>query len=265
MITKKHLIVFLAFKEVDVIKKSFESIENVSSDIFVIENKSENSQEIEEYFRSKSDSLIGYIQFNENTENSSIPLFNKAFNDLITSYEFITYTDGDLYSYDAEEMFREILEAFHNPDVMVSSSAVWEGNYSFINSKEYIDIIKKNKSNLKPLELRKGFEDFLSEQKDNDRDFGSQIIPAGLSMGHFFVTIRSQDLNHIFDLELYMDAYIYRKVKELEREWHITTKNISYHISWDLYYQGSPYYEWKRENKDTLWKIAKESDFRVIV
>ena len=145
MITKKHLIVFLAFKEVDIIKKSFESIKDVSSDIFVIENKSENSQEIEEYFKSKSDSLIGYIQFNENTENSSIPLFNKAFKDLVISYEYITYTDGDLYSYDAEEMFREILEAFKNPRVMVSSSAVWGGNYSFINSKEYIDIIKKIK------------------------------------------------------------------------------------------------------------------------
>jgi hypothetical protein len=265
MITKKHLIVFLAFREVDVIKKSFESIEDVSSDIFVIENKSENSLEIEEYFKSKSKSLIGYIQFNENTENSSIPLFNKAFKDLVISYEYITYTDGDLYSYDAEEMFREILEAFKNPRVMVSSSAVWGGNYSFINSKEYIDIIKKNKSNLKPLELRKGFEDFLSEQKDNNRDFGSKNYPVSLSTGHFFVTLRNQDLNHIFDLEVYMDAYIYRKVTELKKEWHITNRNISYHMSWDLYYKGSPYYEWKRENKDTIWQFAKESDFRVIV
>lgn len=265
MITKKHLVIFLAFRELDVIKKSFESIEMISSDIFVIENKSENSDEIEEYFKSKSNSLIGYIQFNENVENSSIPLFNKAYRDLVKSYEYVTYTDGDLYVYNAEEMFSEIIEAFKNPRVMVSSSRIWEGNYSFINSKEWADVIKKNKSNLKPLEYRKGFEEFLSEQKENTLTFGSKNYKSGSSIGHFFVTYRNKDLESIFEIDIYMDAYIFRKVVEKKKEWHVTTKNISYHMSWDLYYEGSPYYNWKMENKDTLWKRIIESDFRVII
>ena len=267
MITKRHLIVFLAFREIDVIKKSFESIEHVSSDIFVIENKSENSPEIEEYFKTKLGSLIGYIQFNKNTENSSIPLFNRAYRDLIESYEYITYTDGDLYAYDAEEMFKEILEAFKNPRVMVSSSTVWRDNFPFINSKEYKKLIKANvvSDNLLPLENRKTLEDFINEQKINTRPFGSKDSPVTLSTGHFFVTYKNKDLKHIFEIPIYTDSYIYQKVKELNKEWHITTKNISYHMSWDLYYTGSPYYNWKKEKRETIWKHIIESDFRVIL
>ena len=157
MITKRHLIVFLAFKEVDIIKKSFESIKDVQSDIFIIENKSEYSDQIEEYF--KEQNIIGYIQFNENTENSSIPLFNRAYKDLVKSYEYITYTDGDLYVCDAESMFEEILGAFKNPNVMVSSCEIWTKNYH---------LIEKDKEGLKPLELRGTFNQYLEEMKNRE-------------------------------------------------------------------------------------------------
>lgn len=257
MITKKHLVVFLAFRELDVIKKSFESIENISSDIFIIENKSENSDEIEEYFKSKSNSLIGYIQFNENVENSSVPLFNKAYKDLVKSYEYVTYTDGDLYVYNAEEMFREIIEGLKNSNVMVSSSRIWLKNHH---------LLENGKDDLKPLELRGNFDDFLEEQKVNDYEFGCKFAPSGLGLkGHYFVTFRSRDLDHIFKIPLYIDGSIYAKVWELKKEWHITNKNIAYHMSWDLYYEGSPYYEWKKENYKTIWRYVKESDFRVII
>lgn len=256
MTLKKHLIVFLAFREVDIIKKSFESIENVSSDIFVIENKSENSDEIEEYFKSKSKSLIGYIQFNENTENSSIPLFNKAFKDLVKSYEYITYTDGDLYAYDAEEMFREIIEGFKKPHVMVCSSMIWTKNHH---------LLENGKDDLKPLELRGNFDEFIEEQRNNDREFGCVHVPIGLTTGHFFVTYRNRDLDHIFKIPLYSDGSIYAKTWELKKEWHMTNKNISYHMSWDLYHEDNPYYKWKRENRKTIWRHIKQSDFRVII
>ena len=256
MTLKKHLIVFLAFREVDIIKKSFESIENVSSDIFVIENKSENSDEIEEYFKSKSESLIGYIQFNENTENSSIPLFNKAFKDLVKSYEYITYTDGDLYAYDAEEMFREIIEGFKKPHVMVCSSMIWTKNHH---------LLENGKDDLKPLELRGTFDEFIEEQRNNAREFGCVHVPIGLTTGHFFVTYRNRDLEHIFKIPLYSDGSIYAKTWELKKEWHMTNKNISYHMSWDLYHEDNPYYKWKRENRKTIWRHIKQSDFRVII
>ena len=254
MTLKRHLIVFLAFREIDIIKKSFDSIENISSDIFVIENKSENSQEIEEYFKDKN--IIGYIQFNENTENSSIPLFNRAYKDLVTSYEYITYTDGDLYAYNAEEMFREILEAFKKPNVMVSSCEIWTKNYH---------LIEKDKIGLKPLELRGKFDEYLEEMRTNTNEFGSKYSPIGLTTGHYFVTYKNADLKYIFNIPLYSDGSIYATAMNLNREWHKTNKNIAYHFTWDLYYDGNPYYEWKKANKGTLWKYVKESDFRVII
>lgn len=253
MITKKHLVVFLAFKEVDIIKKSFESIKNVQSDIFVIENKSENSDQIEEYF--KDQNIIGYIQFNENTENSCIPLFNRAYKDLVKSYEFITYTDGDLYVCDADSMFEEILGAFKNSNVMVSSCEIWTKNYH---------LIEKDKDGLKPLELRGTFDQYLEEMKNNTNVFGSKDSPIGLTTGHYFVTYKNSDLEHIFKIPLYSDGSIYATAMNLNRKWYKTNKNIAYHFTWDLNYEGNPYYEWKKANRKTLWRYVKESDFRII-
>ena len=46
----KHIIVFLAFENLDIVKTSFDSIKTANADFFVIENHSENSHLIKEYF-----------------------------------------------------------------------------------------------------------------------------------------------------------------------------------------------------------------------
>jgi hypothetical protein len=73
------------------------------------------------------------------------------------------------------------------------------------------------------------------------------------------------DQNAIFKIPLYSDGSIYAKAWELKKEWHMTTRNISYHMSWDLYHEDNPYYQWKRSNRKTIWRFVKESDFRVII
>jgi hypothetical protein len=250
---KKHIVVFLAYEDFDIIKKSFESIENIDSDIFVIENKSKNSEQIEDYFVNKS--LKGYIQFNDNTENSCIPLFNNAYGDLVKQYDYITYTDGDLYAYDANDMFEEIIDAFKYSGTMVSTSEIWIGNYH---------LVEKDKSEIKPLHLRGTFEDYLEEVKNSNYEFGSKDSPIGLTTGHYFVTYKNADLEHIFKIPIYSDGSIYSTMMHLGRKWYKTTKNISYHMSWDSYYDGNPYYEWKKSMKKTLWREKKYSDFRII-
>ena len=109
---KKHLIVFIAYKHVDIVKSSLESIfyyEN--ADVFVVENKSENSADFENYFSGKN--LVGYIQFDANIANSAITIFIRDFWELILQYDYVTITDGDLFIADINETFKEIIDAFN--------------------------------------------------------------------------------------------------------------------------------------------------------
>ena len=52
----KILCVFLAFKNVNIIKRSFDSLSNnnLNIDFFIVENPSKNSALIEEYFNTKN-------------------------------------------------------------------------------------------------------------------------------------------------------------------------------------------------------------------
>jgi hypothetical protein len=248
---KKHLIVFVAFYEIETIKKSFECLEHLNSDIFIVENKSPYSDDIERYFSDKN--ILGYIQFNENVANNCIPLFNANYKDLLNQYEYITYTDGDLYIYDAENTFEELFNAFLKPDCMISSTEAWLGNYHLDENKH-----------LKSIDSRKNVTDFIEEMRFNSREFGSKESPNNLTTCHFFVTIRSKDLEHIFKMERYSDGAIFSVVMNLGRKWYKTNRNIAYHLQWDSYYDGNEYYEWKKTVINTIWKINKYSDFKVI-
>ena len=48
-----HICVFLAFQNVEIIKTSFDSMYVEGVDYFIVENPSENSKQIEEYFKTK--------------------------------------------------------------------------------------------------------------------------------------------------------------------------------------------------------------------
>jgi hypothetical protein len=107
-INKNHLIVFIAFKHFDIVKSSLDSIIGYeSADVFVVENKSENSVELENYFSTKN--LVGYIQFETNIANSAVTTFIRDFWDLICNYEYVTITDGDLFIADVNETFKEVI------------------------------------------------------------------------------------------------------------------------------------------------------------
>jgi hypothetical protein len=250
--SKKHIIVFVAFYHLETIKKSFECLENLDSDIFIVENKSPYSKDIEEYFKDKN--IIGYIQFNENVANNCIPLFNKEYNSLLNQYDFITYTDGDLYVINAKDMFDEIFSSFKFGETMICSSDAWLGNYHLDESK-----------NILPLDSRKNFDDYIKEMKEEVREFGCKPSEINKTTCHFFITIKKQDLQHIYKLDRYSDGSLYSlAVMNLKRKWYKTFKNLVYHIHWDLYYDGNEYYEWKKTVIKTIWKINKYSDFKII-
>jgi hypothetical protein len=236
---KKHLIVFLAYEHLDIISKSFESIQDVDADIFIIENQSKNSRAIADYFEDKNH--IGYIQFHENVANSSVSIFIADYWSLIEQYEYVTFTDGDLYVHDVKKMFDEIFDAFKNPSVIVSSADLWQGN-NYLNKE------------------RLGLERFINESKCNKALFGS--IQG--HTGNFFITIKHEDINLLRMNKLYIDSLLAESVNTLNRSWFKVNRNKAYHLTWDLYYEGNPYFEFKKQVFDKIWFKEHHSEYDVL-
>lgn len=236
---KKHLIVFLAYQHLDIVRCSFESIKNVDADIFVVENKSENSTLIADYF--KDQNQIGYIQFHENVANSSMNIFIDDFWDFINQYEYVTFTDGDLFVYDAKGMFEEVFDAFKDPQVIISSADLWQGN---------------NYQNAERL----GTDSFLQEMSSNQTEFGS--IQG--HTGNFFITIKNQDIGIVKQGRLYLDSYLAEAVNSMSRTWFKTNRNKVYHLTWDLYFEGNPYFEFKKQVFDKIWFREHKSGYDIL-
>ena len=236
---KKHLIVFLAYKHLEIVSKSFESIKDVDADIFVVENQSENSRAIADYFEDKNH--FGYIQFHENIANSSMSIFIADYWSLIEQYEYVTFTDGDLYVHDTKAMFNEIFDAFKDPQVIISSAELWQGN-NYINS------------------VRLNLERFINESKCNKALFGS--IQG--HTGNFFITVKHQDINLFRLNKLYLDSFLAETVNSLNRTWYKVNRNKVYHLTWDLYVEGNPYFEFKKQVFNTIWFKEHHSGYDVL-
>jgi hypothetical protein len=231
----KHIIVFLAYENFDIIKKSFNSLKNCDSDFFIIENNSKNSNIIKEFFINEN--LVGYIQFIENAAANAVNIFIKKYYNLLSQYDYVTITDGDLFLYDATETFSEIISSFNHNNCYVCGVALYKGNYyenttnRIIGTEYYIEhMLSKSEHKLEAIKGR---------------------------TGNHLLTFNKESLHVIKDIH-YIDSNIFKKIKELGGSCYRTTKNLAYHLTWDVYFDGNPYYENKKNNLKEIWS---QSDF----
>lgn len=239
----KHICIFQAFEQVEIIKKSFDSMYLDSIDFFVIENKSENSGEIEEYFKDKK--LKGYIQFDENIAFNAISIFMKDFLPLLKTYDYITFTDGDLYVYDIKDTFEELIKALEAPNTVISSSGQWQGNKH--TNKEGDRFIGTHY-----------YDDFMEKRSDIEHGYTFKH-----GAGHL-LTIKKENLKY-FLVPTFVDSKIAGVVYGDGKKWTRTSKNLLYHLTWDLYIDGNPYYEWKKSVYPQVWTEVKTSKYRKII
>ena len=244
---KKHLIVFLAYQHPEIIQNSFQSIlVKEGADIFVVENPSENTVKIRSYFSQYLDNewLKGYIVFDENVANSAINIFLKDYKEFLSKYQYITITDGDLFVYNIEDTFLEIFEGLELPDVVVSTCDLWGGN-------DY--------RNGNPL----GVEQYVHESYTikHNSDKKRQCVVG--HTGNFLLTVKNENLS-IFDNIIYVDSYIAQEVSQRGKLWVHTTKNLAYHETWDLYRDGNPYFEYKKQVFDKIWFKEQFSNYQKI-
>jgi hypothetical protein len=238
-----HLIVFLAFSEVDIIQTSFESIHNSSFDYFIVENKSDNSDKISEYFINKKqifDNIVGYIQFKENISATAIDSFLINFDYIIKQYEYVTITDGDFFMFDFKDTMVEVLGGFNNPKCLVSSVSLYLVNNYGNNPHRLI-----------------GTDYYIKNQ--NDR----LVLPHGNIQGitsNCFLTFKTSNMNFLKEIH-YIDTYISSKIHSIGGIWLKTNRNQAYHLTWDLYIDGNPYYEWKKKVIGTIWNKVTPVDY----
>jgi len=228
----KHICVLICFKNLEHIIKCYESFYNSDIDFFIIENYSNNSEKIKEYFIDKN--IIGYLQFEDNISHKAVSTFITDYENLLNKYEYITFSDSDLTVENSKETFNEIIKNLNLENVMVSC----------------VDITMVNLPNVP----------------------GSQSwIPSPLNVtdeyiegasGVHMMTIKQENFELIKNIK-FLDSVLKNKVYRNKKKWVKTLKNKAYHLTWDLYFEGSDYYKFKLSNPD-IWNHENTCDYKII-
>jgi predicted O-methyltransferase YrrM len=212
-----HICVILCYNNLEHIVQCFESLKNSFTDFFIIENKSDRSDEIEKYF--KNQKILGYIQFERNITFRSTEIFLKDYQNLLEQYEYITITDGDLLINNSEDTFKEIIKNLNLKDVGVSC----------------VDLSLENF----PYHV-KGSKNWLSPKISENDDY------IECDTGIHLTTLKKENLFLFYGK--FLDNSIRNRVKEKKIKWVKTKKNKALHLTWDLYYEGNEYFEYKINN-----------------
>ena len=83
--------------------------------------------------------------------------------------------------------------------------------------------------------------------------------------GTFMMTFKKENFFIPQNIELFFDTHIHKYVKEVGGISAITLINESKHLTWDYYYDGNPYYEWKKNNQWVLTAHRKETKFNQVI
>lgn len=235
----RHICVFLAYQNIDHIKLSFDSLYLESIDYFIVENYSENSDLIKQYFLDKK--IKGYIQFEKNISATAIDIFINDFYSLLCEYDIITITDGDLYVYDIKSAFDEIINNLMLPNIGISSISLFQDN----------NYISKNRV--------VGIDNYINKQKTNTIG-----IPIFTNNGNYLTTFKKQDIGNLKQIH-YIDSIIYNHFLTLNKKSVATSKNLAYHLTWDLYFDGNSYYEWKKNVITHIWNNKEKCNYNRII
>jgi hypothetical protein len=231
----KHLCILFCYNNYEHIVKCYESLYCTNIDFFILENKSINSDKIENFFKNKN--LKGYIQFNKNISNNAIPIFFTDYKQLVEQYDYITFTDCDLEVESSKKTFAEILKNLNLPNVAISC----------------VDLSLDNLPTNIP-----GVENWIpSIFLETDEYI---ICPTG---GHL-MTIKKENLSLFTETNPILDGNILKKVKNSGMLWVKTKEAKAKHLTWDLYKDEEEYYKFKINNPG-IWNHGEYCDYLKII
>ena len=226
-----HICVFFIYHNLDHIIKSFESIQTPNVDYFIIENKSKNSDKIQEYFSTKT--LKGYIQFEENVSNNAIEIFLNDYKELLLEYDYITITDGDLEVKDIDSTFKELIKNVNLEGVGISCIDLSLDNF--------------------PYHIPNSTSWLASNPIITDEYI---ISPTGIHL----MTLKRENLELLYNVK-FVDNRINKYFSSQGLKWVKTKLNKAIHLTWDLYTEDNPYYQFKIQNMNHIWNHANYSPY----
>jgi hypothetical protein len=228
----KHICILICFNNLEHIKQCYESLYNKNIDFFIIENYSDNSEKIKEFFIDKN--IIGYIQFEKNISHKAVSTFITDYENILNKYDYITFSDCDLTVENSEKTFQEIIKNLEFSNVIISC----------------VDLTMTNLPKIPG---------------------SSSWVPAPLNItddyiegasGVHLMTLKNENL-WLVKNTTFLDSNIRTSVYSKKKKWVKTIKNKAYHLTWDLYFEGSDYYKYKLTNTD-IWNHNNVCDYKII-
>jgi hypothetical protein len=214
----------------------FDSLYHDSIDYFILENKSKYSDKIENYFKDKR--LLGYLQSEKNITHGTVDYFIKNYRDMVKQYDYFTLTDGDVLVDNVDNLYEEIFSILDKPKVKVCCAML--DNCNLPNHPEA------------PKWLQRG--------EIIDGQYMKSIS------GTFVMTFKRENFDFILDLGHVMDVAVHENIRKHGNGVSaVTIKNKVKHLTWDYYYDGNEYYEWKKNNQWTLKYCKETSNMKRIV
>jgi hypothetical protein len=233
-INNKHICVLICFNNYEHIVKCFESIKNLPLDFFIIENPSKNSDKIQKYF--KEQKLKGYVRFEENITNNAVDIIREDYSPLFQSYEYITFSDCDLFTDSSSSLFSEIYRILEYEEVGVCCTSLCMDNLP--------NVPDANGWIPNPISIH---EDYIN-----------------VNTGVHFMTMKQKNYSLLYGTK-FKDTLMVSLIRSKNLKWVSTKENKSIHLTWDLYYQGNEYYNFKIERGlESLWSHNETSDYIIL-
>lgn len=230
----KHIVILICYNNFEHIVQCFESIKNLPFDFFIIENYSNNSIAIQEYF--KKEDLIGYVQFEENISNNAVDVIKNDYSELINSYEYITFSDCDLLPNNSVDLFNEIYKILEHNQVGVCGTSLLSDNLPNIPNSSW----------------------WTGHPISINFDY------INMNTGIWFITIKQRNY-HIVENVKFKDSTWCNSIREKKLIWAATKINKVKHLTWDLFYDGNEYYEFKKKSFKDIWNHNNFCNYKVIL
>ena len=229
---KKHLCILICFKNYEHIISTFNGLKNDFTDFIIIENFSDNTKLIKEFFTNQD--ILKYILFEENIANNAMNIFLNDFFNILTEYEYITISDCDLLIENSKSVFDEIFKILNIPEIGVCC----------------IDLDMKNLPEITEAKNWIPLPKMITENYI-EGDTGVHLM-----------TLKKENLNLIKNTN-FLDSNLIQRVKANNKKWVKTKLNKAIHLTWDLYVPGNDYYEYKLKNKN-IWNNNITSKYTII-
>jgi len=232
---KRHICILWCFENHEHIAKCFESIQMDDKDYFIVENRSQHSKVISEYFADKR--LAGYIQFVENIADNAVKIFFAEFKEFLLQYEYITFSDGDLFLSNATDTFQEIWQILQHPEVGVCTVDLRLNNF--------------------PHHIAKP-SDWLPAPTRHTADY------VECQTGSHLLTLKRENLDILAGAPKAIDGCFRAMCAAKGLCWVKTKVNKAYHLTWDYYVKGNPYYEFRKKNPN-IFNQERTCSYKQIV